>query len=368
MADIKKYNGSTWEHSLRKLGTSTDTFATLPVDLYADGNNATVGISGNTVQSGTPTPDNPIMPEWCGERTGNLAYGRIDGVNIGSNGTIFRADGYDIAIGRVESGIIYTINSFVLAFYADEPTIDSVSYDGSRIVTTPGEPSTFTAPITGYVAFRLNSGEQAMLNSGSTLLPYEPYGYKIPISSASTTTPVYLGEVQTTRKIRKYEFTGQEDWSISNNERVLYTALADHLTSNELICYCSHYKSIANISAMSTLSNGECAFNNTLHWFYIKDDNYSDATAFKTYLTQQYAAGTPVTVWYVIAEPETAVVNEPLMKIGDYADTVSGITIPTITSKDTFDVDTTLKPSEVELTYTGWHDATVEEWDGSDWQ
>ena len=29
-------------------------------------------ISGNTVQSGTPTPDSPIMPEGTGERTGNL--------------------------------------------------------------------------------------------------------------------------------------------------------------------------------------------------------------------------------------------------------------------------------------------------------
>ena len=55
------------------------------------------------------------------------------------------------------------------------------------------------------------------------------------------------------------------------------------------------------------------------------------------------------------------------MKIGDYADTVSGITIPTITGKDTFDVETALKPSEVSLSYTGWHDTTVKEWDGSQW-
>ena len=61
-----------WVHSLRELTTATDTFTTLPVDVYADGNNATVGLKGNTVQSGTPTPENPIMPEGTGERTGNL--------------------------------------------------------------------------------------------------------------------------------------------------------------------------------------------------------------------------------------------------------------------------------------------------------
>jgi hypothetical protein len=91
---------------------------------------------------------------------------------------------------------------------------------------------------------------------------------------------------------------------------------------------------------------------------------YSD---FAAYCAQQYANGTPVTVLYVLTTPETGIVNEPLMKIGDYADTVSSITVPMITGRDTFDVDTTLKPSEASLNYTGWHDATVQEWDGSQW-
>ena len=154
----------------------------VPVTITADGTPLLdYIISGNTVQSGTPTPDNPIMPEGCGERTGNLAYGRIDDVNIDAAGTIGRLSGFDIAIGRVESGVTYTANTCVFAFYTNEPTIGSVSYNGSRIVTTPGEPSTFTAPITGYVAFRLDPGEPAMLNLGSTALPYEPYGYFIEI-------------------------------------------------------------------------------------------------------------------------------------------------------------------------------------------
>lgn len=37
------------------------------------------------------------------------------------------------------------------------------------------------------------------------------------------------------------------------------------------------------------------------------------------------------------------------------------------TGKDTFDVETTLKPSDVSLNYTGWHDATVKEFDGNQW-
>jgi hypothetical protein len=99
----------------------------------------------------------------------------------------------------------------------------------------------------------------------------------------------------------------------------------------------------------------------------VYDNAYATVNAFKTFLQQQYAAGTPVTVWYVLASETTGIVNEQLMKIGDYVDTVSSITVPMITGRDTFDVDTTLKPSEASLNYTGWHDATVQEWDGSQW-
>jgi hypothetical protein len=82
------------------------------------------------------------------------------------------------------------------------------------------------------------------------------------------------------------------------------------------------------------------------------DGNIDD---FKSYLAAQYAAGTPVTVWYVLAEPETAIVNEPLAKIGDYADELSsadaGVTITTTEGQNTLTVDTDLQPSEMTITY-----------------
>ena len=75
---------------------------------------------------------------------------------------------------------------------------------------------------------------------------------------------------------------------------------------------------------------------------------------FKAYLAAQYTAGTPVTIWHILAEPETGIVNEPLHKIGDYADAISfaqaGVTIPTLPGNNTFSVDTTLQPSQVSIT------------------
>lgn len=60
--------------------------------------------------------------------------------------------------------------------------------------------------------------------------------------------------------------------------------------------------------------------------------------------------------------------NKPLMKIGTYADTLSNAAqIPTTEGANTITVDTTVQPSEFTATWTGWHNATVKEWDGQNW-
>ena len=161
---------------------------------------------------------------------------------------------------------------------------------------------------------------------------------------------IYLGEVQTTRKIRKLVLDGTENWTLSSS-RIFYTPITTTAYNNSALILCSHFEkysdnpnlgvSIANVGAQLRL--------------YDVNSVYSDVTAFTTFLQQQYAAGTPVTVWYVLATPETAVVNEPLRKIGDYADEVSGVSIPTIAGANTLSIGTTVQPSEVTATYKGWH-------------
>jgi hypothetical protein len=88
--------------------------------------------------------------------------------------------------------------------------------------------------------------------------------------------------------------------------------------------------------------------------FGIRDSNFTNPRDIKSYLAAQNAAGTPVVIWYVLAEPETAIVNEPLAKIGDYADelnsTDAAVTIPTAKGQNVLSVDTTVQPSEVSIT------------------
>jgi hypothetical protein len=191
-----------------------------------------------------------------------------------------------------------------------------------------------------------------MLNVGSTALPYEPYGYKIPISSAGQTTPIYLGEAQSTRKIKKIIFDGQDSavtLNVVDTNRIVVRKTIIAVNGQG---YCTHFGN--NVSG----NNKFVIASNTIYLSFdlqvIGGNTLADVNA---YFAQQYAAGTPVTVWYVLATEETGIVNEPLMKIGDYADTVSkaqaGAVIPTNNGSTTVDVDTTVKPSEVYIKYKG---------------
>lgn len=197
-----------------------------------------------------------------------------------------------------------------------------------------------------------------MLNTGSTPIPYEPFGYKLPITSAGQTQNVYMGEVQTTRRIKKLVLTGEEDWNYWNGQtRVYYTAdIQNYLKASGITCVCSHYPANDNVQGALTAQYGvSFIYNNPAYRLYIVDTAISTTDALKSYLAVQYAAGTPVTVWYVLAEPETGIVNEPLAKIGTYADRLDSedaeVSIPTAKGENTLTVDTELQPSSMTITY-----------------
>lgn len=188
--------------------------------------------------------------------------------------------------------------------------------------------------------------------------------YKIPISSANTTTPVYLGEVQTTRKIKKWVLDGTETWGKGNypptgGYQFFTSKLPDVANNPDWLM--THFKK------GSTLNGSAFASYFSLYPEASILPESATANDFKEWLAAQYAAGTPVTIWYVLATEETAVVNEPLMKIGDYADEVSGVSIPTTDGVNTLSVDTTVQPSEVGVNYHGWHMGTVHERVSGEW-
>ena len=181
--------------------------------------------------------------------------------------------------------------------------------------------------------------------------------FKIPISSANTTTPIYLGEVETTRTIKKLVLTGEEPWGKSGDGIYAYFGmrLGDSSTTFTT-AVCTHYENVDVTKTSPAIGFMLTASSRNLR---IRTNDVENVTLndFTSYLARQYAAGTPVTVWYVLGTPETGIVNEPIRKIGDYADTLSmeqaGVQIPTNNGSTTVDVETTLKPSEVYIKYMG---------------
>lgn len=323
---------------------------------------------GNGQQDGTPTPDAPIMPTFCGERTENLYNTAETDWELGilddsGNPTGATTSHYTKNFTAVEpetayylSGTIYIGQSGHRIYYYDanknwisrSPLI--VYYDGN--FTTPANCK--------YVRFQmtvdLEPTSDWMLNPGSTPLLYEPYGWKIPVTSAGQTQNVYLGEVQTVRRVKKLVLTGQEGWNQNTTSfgmrfllRLQGSVSSDTGAKRSI---CTHYpltyaggtSAVANAYTIS--SNGN---------LYISSDTLDGVVAFKSYLSDQYAAGTPVVIWYVLANEETSIVNEPLCKIGDYADELhsedAGITIPTAKGENTLTVDTELQPSSMTITY-----------------
>lgn len=374
----KKVSGSWVDAPYYLKGTDTETITTLPATIYPLAQTATLGLKGNTVQNGTPTPQSPVMPQGTGERTGNLFdISSVTHQTLGTDGSLvyesamnlsgfIKVDGnYTVSWSAVRSGAYMRVSTYD----------DNKNFIARIVAQNTYTRSSYSNTHTGYIRINYENSYQlsdVQVNTGSTALPYEPYGYKIPISSASTTTSVYLGEVETTRKIRKLVFDGTENWQKSVYGAMYLSPFKGESYKKEVAITSMNSHFAAQINTTSGTNqvenNSSCFFAASgSAEYYIGARSYATADDFKAYLAQQYAAGTPVTVWYVLAIPQTGIVNEPLMKIGDYADSLT-TSIPVTAGENTLDVQTTVQPSEVTAGFSGWHPVTAaHERSGGSW-
>lgn len=334
-----------------------------PLSFKSDGTTLiSWSMKGNGSQSGTPTPDNPVMPEFVGIKTANLVddskSSRQTDISGSTGNTSFSPN-------RTTSDYI-EISASTDYYFTGATTYCIFDTGKNRIsgANTQSNPNfTINSGINAaYVRFSYftDNADAVMLTQGSTApTNYIPYGYKIPITCAGQTVPVYLGQTQTVRRIKKLVLTGEERWETLWG--VVYTLLptsADTTpATNTLLCdrYAAKNNLIQAQGYPSWYGNNSITFRNYQSSLMIRDDTYgTDTTAWKAYLAAQYANGTPVTVWYVLAEPTTGIVNEPLAKIGDYADELhsedAAVTIPTANGSNTLTVETDLQPSEVSIT------------------
>lgn len=154
---------------------------------------------------------NTVGGESVGDRTGNLCDGMVEqgsfngntGAEIDSQIRIRTSFSISLPSGT------YTINAtgidnIVVYVYIDPDTFDETS----SITNWHTAPLTFTLSDNRFVRFAFSKANnskisiidisQIMLNSGSEPLPYEPYGYKVPIavtnSGTTSNETIYLPE------------------------------------------------------------------------------------------------------------------------------------------------------------------------------
>ena len=283
------YGDSFKDWFYREYGTDTDTITSLPKTIIGDGQPISAyTIKGNMSQSGTPTPSNPIYPTECGDKTANLfdinsAYASpITVQNNVATGTSFQFYYQKIQVPTTYAGQTLTFSAHIVRDAQGNRTANVAVKQGDTItngnvITIEGDSTvTFTADNDTSLFIAYNAGDtiqttvsNTMLSTGSSPLPYEPYGlYKIPISFGQNTYNIYISE-----PLRK---------SLDGSN------VYDELSSN------------------GTLTR--------------RVDENGDALATPT--TEQ-------------------------------------VTVPTLTTTGTpeqFNVLTTLAPSEVSLTYHGWHE------------
>ena len=374
--------GSTWNtKSYAKSISGSQTYVKFPIVLRTNQQSiSTWSVKGNMVQNGTPTPTSPITPSECGERTKNLLDKStfVVGKWISDRGVI--SDNVDGALTtqkiNVQVNETYTIKNYV----TDGISISGIAigiYDSndnfSRRVFSTNSETSFTIEsgesyfIVGIAKLGVSQSDinsvKLIVNTGSAAFSYEPYGYKIPIVSGGVTTNVYLNEplrkigdyadTITTdgtvlRRIKKIVLTGQESWTRGSDYTFYIKSVNDYLHIKDIICVSSHYVAQINVDSGDLIDYGTCCFyygvdehEADIYVLYLKNITaYSTVEDFKAFLAAQYSAGTPVTVWYILSTPTT--------------ESTTTSAIPTTSGINTIDVGTSLKPSEMSLTYDGY--------------
>lgn len=356
---IKQREANSWKSvSYVKSITGAQTYTKFPIVLRTTEQSIPIwSMDGNTETGENPSPQNPIVINGVGEKTVNLfneVYPNIDSnvrylpLQVG--------DGTFTLTTTCPQSSDPAALLFLLSGNVDSGASSSTNgvWNGqNRTVSATG----------GYVTigYRALSGTspvnyQTMLVKGSTVpSSYEPFGYKIPLSSNGTAlSPMYLTEqlmeinnttdslVSTgtvTYSIKKFVLTGQEGWNYYSE--VFYMTITGYLHRQAAMAICTHYPCNESISEGSAALFGVSFYRwDTNNRLYIKDSQFTSLTDFTTFLQQQYANGTPVTIYYILATPTTEQVTVP--------------TIPTTSGLNTIDVDTSVKPSEMSLTYDGY--------------
>lgn len=157
-------------------------------------------------------------PDFCGTRTGNLWNPNAENAivpnsNLPASTNDWRMYEGNAQVFRIKcnASTTYTLSIrdtsaiFRVAYTnsIDIPSLDPL-YNvptSTAVKTTNERTCTFTTDSgTQYILLQVSlldnemAAQSLIVNEGSSEIPYEPYGYKIPITCGGQTTPIYIGD------------------------------------------------------------------------------------------------------------------------------------------------------------------------------
>lgn len=358
------------------------TSGTSPLSFNADGTNLTaLSMDGNMNQASTPSPSSPITPIECGVKTANLwdylpVNSTLNGVTIVNDNGVLKFSGTCDASANFQTTRTIAAGTYTISANANHnPSSDN--YACIQVITTDlsiGAQVNNSQAANGYSTFTLVSENSCqvririqngvnydgfelrpMMNTGSSALPFEPYGkYKIPITVGSTTKNIFINQPirkignysdsigsdgVITRNIKKLVLTGEETWVYESAYTRFYMEFQNSLIIGLRLtpAFCTHFQVISDGRPIADVPDDSMYSNSNvdMKWFF-KNTEYTSVDAWKYYLTQQYQNGTPVTVWYVLATPDTT-------------ETTTIPTISTVNGSDTLTTGTPITPSNITI-------------------
>lgn len=322
------------------------------------------------VLEGTYTLEN--LPDY--EPYGYKIPVKASGKNVYPDGDMIYTKQKSIALSKEIKAGTYTISAFFnndsdiynygLLFYGTATTIfGNLRYDkGQRTSKTV----TFTENITRLVFYATSAGStnagvnasftDIQIEKGTVATDYEPYQEPI-------TTNIYLDEPlrkisdyadyvdfansKVIRQIRKNIITGTEDWEIMTNNNLvsLYryrlsrvNIVKDTIYTEQL---CNYLKG-EDVTTKDTKIGMSVYYSSSLIGTFFRmrtETQYDDVATLKEYLSNLYANGKPMEYYFATTETTEETIELP--------------NIPTIKGTTILSVDTTIQPSNLEVTYKG---------------
>lgn len=353
---------------------------------------------GNSIQDGTPTPDNPIEVQSVGERTINLfdkdtAIKQLAYINVSQSRYYYSADSSSIAI-PCNPNTTYTISHGI------QTSIFRACYIKSDILPAPTGSQVLDAyeciQSSGDNVLQVTTGEECtyliiqcasavyddfiqtlQIQEGSTVTPYEPYGkYKIPVVTRGINL-INVDDFKNGNFKVNVDGSCTLSWTLSSRFSAYNTNLSHIPAGSKLVFKTSIVDATTNykhVLIQLTYSNGTTKYltcngstritlEDTIKrvGLYVHNSeekgSYITFKEFGLYYENEYIGYESYT------EPTSTNIflNEPLRKIGNYADYVDfknkkvvrynyGFTITSSISDDwRFGVDTWQRDGHVDV-------------------